>query len=67
MDDNERHNAIRSSISHKESRLAELDKERQRILDELKSHISIEMQTIIGIISLYDKRQAKNRVDQAVE
>jgi hypothetical protein len=31
------------------------------------SHISIEMQTIIGIISLYDKRQAKNRVDQAIE
>lgn len=37
MDDNERHNYLISAISHGESRLAELDKERQRILAELKT------------------------------
>jgi len=31
------------------------------------SPISIDMQTIIEIISLYDKRQDKNRMDQAIE
>ncbi|MCF6155772.1 MAG: hypothetical protein E3K36_11090 [Candidatus Brocadia sp.] len=35
--DKERRNAIISSISHKESRLAELDKERNNVLAELKS------------------------------
>jgi len=37
MDDNERHNYLISAISHGESRLAELDKERHNILAELKS------------------------------
>lgn len=37
MNDKERRNAIISAISHKESRLAKLDKERHKILAELKS------------------------------
>lgn len=37
MDDNERRNFLISAISHGESRLAELDKERHKILAELKS------------------------------
>ncbi|TVL97577.1 MAG: hypothetical protein CV087_22205 [Candidatus Brocadia sp. WS118] len=37
MNDKERRNAIISAISHGESRLTELDKERQKILAELKS------------------------------
>ena len=37
MNDNDRRNAIISAISIGESRLAELDKERQKILAELKS------------------------------
>ena len=37
MDDNDRHNALISAISNGESRLAELDKERYKILAELKS------------------------------
>src|SRR3990172_10084719 len=37
MDDNERHNYLISAISHGESRLAELDKERHNILAELRS------------------------------
>lgn len=37
MNDNERHNYLISAICHGESRLAELDKERQRILAELKT------------------------------
>ncbi len=38
MNDNERRNALISAISYGESRLAELDKERYKILAELKSH-----------------------------
>ena len=37
MDDNERRNALISAISHGESRLSRLDKERHKILAELKS------------------------------
>ncbi|HLA05132.1 MAG TPA: hypothetical protein VJZ16_04010, partial [Syntrophales bacterium] len=37
MDDNDRRNALISAISNGESRLAELDKERHKILAELKS------------------------------
>ena len=37
MDDNERRNALISAISYGKSRLAELDKERHKILAELKS------------------------------
>ena len=37
MDDNDRSNALISAISNGESRLAEIDKERQKILSELKS------------------------------
>ena len=37
MDDNDRCNALISAISHGESRLAELDKERYKIFAELKS------------------------------
>jgi len=37
MDDNERRNALISAISHGESRLTALDKERHKILAELKS------------------------------
>ena len=38
MDENERRKALISAISYGESRLAELDKERYKILAELKSH-----------------------------
>ena len=38
MDDKERRNALISAISYGESRFAELDKERNNILAELKSH-----------------------------
>src|SRR3989304_5882410 len=37
MNDNERRNALISAISYGKSRLAELDKERHKILAELKS------------------------------
>ncbi len=37
MDDDDKRNALISAISHEESHLAELDKERYKILAELKS------------------------------
>lgn len=37
MDDKERCNALKSAISHGESRLSRLDKERHKTLAELKS------------------------------
>ncbi len=38
MHDNDKRNALLSAISHGESRLTELNKERHNILAELKSH-----------------------------